>query len=264
MAKRTPTRVGREDNGPARLLIPRSEVAAKLDSRISFGRTMVDGVKAIGTYDQLNEARSKYYSWSEFNIELLRRSFSNEEEADTYRGMVIGVGGDDSPVELKDDLQGKLRRLESLKDRLELFEEPLAAPVTAPTPSPAAAAPSAGSGTVFVVHGHDDGKRELVARTVRKLTDVEPVILHEQPNRGQTVIEKLEASTSDTGFAIIILTGDDEGGVKGSGDLQPRGRQNLKFQGARPDERGWCPHLTGVSGSHTFPRAGLQVALSGE
>lgn len=47
------------------------------------------------------------------------------------------------------------------------------------------------SDRVFVVHGHDEGARESVARFLEKL-GLEPVILHEQANRGRTIIEKIE------------------------------------------------------------------------
>ena len=72
------------------------------------------------------------------------------------------------------------------------------------------------SNRVFVVHGHDEGARELVARFLMQLGFV-PIILHEQANRGGTVIEKIEAY-GDVGFAVVLLTPDDEGSVKGDAD----------------------------------------------
>jgi predicted nucleotide-binding protein len=80
---------------------------------------------------------------------------------------------------------------------------------------------------VFIVHGHDDGAREGIARFLASL-DLEPVILHEQANRGMTVIEKVEAN-SDVGFAVVILTADDEGRAKG-GIIEPRPRQNVLLE----------------------------------
>jgi hypothetical protein len=44
---------------------------------------------------------------------------------------------------------------------------------------------------IFIVHGHDDGLKEKVARFLLQLTGNEPVILHEQVNAGDTIIEKL-------------------------------------------------------------------------
>jgi predicted nucleotide-binding protein len=76
----------------------------------------------------------------------------------------------------------------------------------------------------FVVHGHDGGGRESVARFLEKL-GFEAIILHEQASRGRTVIEKVEAH-GDVGFAVVLLTPDDEGNAKGQAP-RPRARQNV-------------------------------------
>lgn len=79
---------------------------------------------------------------------------------------------------------------------------------------------------VFVVHGRDESARETVARFLEKL-DLEPVILHEQPSKGRTIIEKFE-DHADVAFAVIPLTPDDLGGLKdGQPELKPRARQNV-------------------------------------
>lgn len=64
---------------------------------------------------------------------------------------------------------------------------------------------------VFVVHGHNEALKVSTARLLEKL-DLQPVILHEQPNKGRTVIEKF-LDHSDVGFAVVLLTGDDQGGL---------------------------------------------------
>lgn len=81
---------------------------------------------------------------------------------------------------------------------------------------------------VFVVHGHDEGARETVARFLDKI-GFEPVILHEQANRGGTVIEKIEAN-SDVGFAVVLLTPDDLGRSVKEEELKPRARQNVLLE----------------------------------
>jgi predicted nucleotide-binding protein len=48
-----------------------------------------------------------------------------------------------------------------------------------------------------------------VARFLEKL-NLEVVILHEQANKGRTVIEKFEQH-SDVGFAVVLMTPDDTG-----------------------------------------------------
>jgi len=80
---------------------------------------------------------------------------------------------------------------------------------------------------IFIVHGRDDGARETVARFLERI-GLEAVILHEQANQGRTIIEKVVAN-SDVGFAIVLLTPDDEGCVKG-GTPEPRARQNVLLE----------------------------------
>ncbi len=86
---------------------------------------------------------------------------------------------------------------------------------------------SAHNRKVFVVHGREEGPREAVARFLERL-GFQPIILHEQANQGRTVIEKVE-DNSDVGFAVIILTPDDMGNLKGK-EPQPRARQNVLLE----------------------------------
>jgi predicted nucleotide-binding protein len=83
---------------------------------------------------------------------------------------------------------------------------------------------------VFVVHGHDAILKNELARLLEKL-DFVPVILHEQPDRGQTIIAKLGREMTDVGFAFIVLTPDDLGTVATEPtSLKPRARQNVVFE----------------------------------
>jgi predicted nucleotide-binding protein len=85
--------------------------------------------------------------------------------------------------------------------------------------------------SVFIVHGHNGEAKEKTARFIEKL-GFKAVILHEQVNRGKTIIEKIE-KYSNVGFAIVLYTPDDLGNVKdsaNSGELLPRARQNVIFE----------------------------------
>jgi len=88
-------------------------------------------------------------------------------------------------------------------------------------------APKTLSHRIFLVHGHDEGARETVARFLMQL-GFEPIILHEQANQGRTVIEKVEAH-GEVDFAVVLLTPDDEGCAKG-GTPVPRARQNVVLE----------------------------------
>lgn len=79
---------------------------------------------------------------------------------------------------------------------------------------------------IFVVHGHDHGRLQTVARFLEKLK-LAPVILHEQPNSGNTLIEKFEIN-ADVSYAVVLLTPDDVGAaVLNKDKLQSRARQNV-------------------------------------
>lgn len=80
---------------------------------------------------------------------------------------------------------------------------------------------------VFLVHGRQVEAREITARFLEKL-GLECVILHEQPNRGRTIIEKFE-DYADVAFALVLLTPDDVGGLfDGSqSEQKARARQNV-------------------------------------
>ena len=82
---------------------------------------------------------------------------------------------------------------------------------------------------IFVVHGHDAGTKEMVARFLSKL-DLEPIILHEQVTQGKTIIEKFE-DHADVGYAVVLITPDDTGAsIKEPENIRKRARQNVIFE----------------------------------
>ncbi|MDD4729898.1 MAG: nucleotide-binding protein [Dysgonamonadaceae bacterium] len=85
------------------------------------------------------------------------------------------------------------------------------------------------SNRVFLVHGHDKELKETTARFLEKL-GLDPIILHEQSNKGLTIIEKFE-EYSDVSFAVVLLTPDDFGGSLTSiENKNKRARQNVIFE----------------------------------
>jgi len=82
---------------------------------------------------------------------------------------------------------------------------------------------------VFVVHGRDGEAKEAVARFLSNL-GLSPIVLHEQPNEGRTIIEKFERNAR-VGFAVVLLTPDDIGGLPDAKpSLLPRARQNVVLE----------------------------------
>ena len=212
--------------GPPRLIVPADQLRQEIDERLVIGQQFID--KPTGDEEALNECRQEYYTWTEYNEALLRRSFDTAELAEDYQGRVAFafVGPRDLlPArwkELHDNIAGKMRRLRSLRDRLSLYSVHPGATVTVD--------PTASLGTeIFIVHGHDGESKVTVARFLAKLIGREPVILHEQADRGRTIIEKFEAQAARVASAIVLLTGDDEGGAVGKPQKR-RARQNVVFE----------------------------------
>jgi hypothetical protein len=85
---------------------------------------------------------------------------------------------------------------------------------------------------VFVVHGKNEYRREQVARFAGQVvgTETPVIVLREQPNEGRTVLEKFESSAAQARYAIVLLTGDDEGKALGAADFELRARQNVVFE----------------------------------
>lgn len=105
--------------------------------------------------------------------------------------------------------------------------------------SPADSAPPVGprppvdspGAPIFVVHGRDDARKHELLRLLDRTTDRDPIVLHEQPNRGATILEKFERHAQAAGFAVVLLTADDEGRLHS--DTAPpraRGRQNVVLE----------------------------------
>lgn len=84
------------------------------------------------------------------------------------------------------------------------------------------------SARIFIVHGHDNEAKVEVARLIEQ-QKLQAIILHEQPDLGLTIIEKIE-KYGDVGFAIILYTPCDEGKIRTGERYNDRARQNVVFE----------------------------------
>jgi predicted nucleotide-binding protein len=209
------------------LRVPLAEAERLVGEQLDRGRDLRD--RAITDRSALGAAHSSYSTWVEYNRDLLRRILSTDEVAVDFgrsARMMYSLGASSMQEDLADyraDIGVHVRRLESVCERLPLYSAPLATAHSVGQP----AASSVDLRRVFVVHGRD---LAAVDRVVRLLSDLslEAVVLREQPNEGRTVIEKFEAH-SDVAYAIVLLTGDDIGGLADSKpeELRLRARQNV-------------------------------------
>lgn len=99
-----------------------------------------------------------------------------------------------------------------------------------PNSPPTVGARRAADGPIFVVHGHDRAVLHEAVRVLERATAREVIVLHEQANAGRTILEKFENHAALTSFAVVLLTGDDEGGIRRSASMRVRSRQNVIFE----------------------------------
>lgn len=82
---------------------------------------------------------------------------------------------------------------------------------------------------IFIVHGHDAELKYEVSNWLHSL-EIEPIILHFQPNMGlNSILTKIEEN-SDVEAAIVLFTADDLGRAKTEKVLHDRARQNVVFE----------------------------------
>ncbi len=228
MATPRKPKIVQADKEPTQLTVGKDFFKQVLTERIQIGQEILN--RNIQTRQQLEEAKNDFSNWNDYNSELLKQSFNNEyneykkdyEQVNFYYGM-LGGRAQNELVEFQEKLQNKLKNLNKLVAKVDLMksqitEQPLAA-------SSQTISTNNDSKNVFIVHGHNNEIKVNVARTLEKL-GLNPIILHEQPNAGKTIIEKFETH-SDVGFAIILLTDDDLGKAKGDENSNPRARQNV-------------------------------------
>lgn len=75
--------------------------------------------------------------------------------------------------------------------------------------------------TVFIIHGHDNGLKTEVQLLLTR-AGVNNLVLHEQPDKGRTIIDKLVGESSNSNYAIALLSPDDK-----LADGSTRARQNV-------------------------------------
>lgn len=78
---------------------------------------------------------------------------------------------------------------------------------------------------VFVVHGQNESARDEVVKFLSRVGLI-GIVLHDQPNMGRHLLTKFIEEAELVTFAIVLMTDDDVGGLKGD-KLAPRARQNV-------------------------------------
>ena len=224
-----------EERTLSKLLVSKEEADNRLKAQIEAGQQLHD--RRINSEDELDIAIMEANNWSDYNTDLLESLFDSsaiknrymrfnyhrlsEDQIDVYRlaGYYI-----DEVKEYRESLAHSINNLAGICQRLELYGE------LSDISQQDATNKEVGD-EVFIVHGRDDEAKLMVARFVEKL-GIEAIILHEKPSSGRTIIEKIEKHAEKAGFAIVLITPDDLGGLKDSLDVEPnpRARQNVVFE----------------------------------
>ena len=193
-------------------------IVEKIQQRIKKGKalcTLEDDFKLLDPQNT-KVFRNDCVRWSDRNMRLLDRLLGDLWGYIPFDPTIANVhGGLVAMRESINSLVDICEELDIYEEHSELTNTPLQ---------------SFGDG-IFIVHGRDDGAKETVARFVEN-EGMNAIILHEQPSEGKTIIEKIVKYSDDVGFAIVLITPDDVGGLEGEADDErnPRPRQNVVFE----------------------------------
>ena len=231
-----------------KLTVPKSEAEQKIALQISKGndlllrlseainhdkwripRIEIEFGKKANNYDEWRAIEIEFDKWDSYSYSLLGYLFTTSEQRENYKATrfvrVRNINERANIAEKMDNLREAIRvlvgALESCKEQLELF------PSGYLEKSTSVLSTNVGSKKIFIVHGHDNGLKETVARFLEKL-DLDPVILHEKASRGNTLIEKFERYAYEASFAVVLFTPDDV--VYNMKEQNHRPRQNVIFE----------------------------------
>jgi predicted nucleotide-binding protein len=217
--------------GNVRLIVNVEIMSGKIDAQLEKGKEILTLPRA--TVDQVQEFQDRFFTWSEYTSTLLENSFEvkgvmtfspkNEFGASDIDILDIKTGAPKTSqyvsAVVSSNLAKKIRVLESIGKRLEIWHE---------TPLPAEM--QATGEAIFLVHGHDHESREYVRNFLLRCSSREVIVLDEKPGSGADILGKLLTNAQQAAYAVVLLTGDDEGRVASASDWRKRARQNVVLE----------------------------------
>jgi predicted nucleotide-binding protein len=215
------------------LIIPKEEFKSQIIEQISQGKQF--GIKNITTENQLSAIEKEFDIWDDYNNELLKSSFNNtgNEYRNSYKssGQMIGVSEVMRGISihntqyrlktLKERIEAKINELESLLAKVNLIHSEVEETRTTIAEKEASIY---SKDTVFIIHGHDDSMKKAVQLFISR-AGLKDIVLHEQPDKSRTVIEKLIEEGNSASYVIALLSPDDT-----QEDGTVRARQNVVLE----------------------------------
>lgn len=188
-------------------------------------------IKDNQIYDKYLNERDRWKTWPGDDSVQWRLPTKFEEAKSLIFNLYHNVGdlgeeGYSLPKELTSEIHGNTdNAIHSFNNHfLDYFKEVINEIVAANPEIEYNTAEKINGKTVFIIHGHDDGlKTEIQLLLIR--AGVNNIVLHEQPDKGRTIIDKLVEESFDSNYAIALLSPDDIL-IDGS----KRARQNVIFE----------------------------------
>jgi predicted nucleotide-binding protein len=183
-----------------------------------------DGVLSIGIKSLLDTVRSAPFVDSHARTNIKVKAFwLGRDFWETNHDYQVNDNYESCALILVDE-----NLAEKGKEKIELTAKILLMQARFSFKKPKEANVATGKGDIFIVHGHDEVAKQQVARLLTKL-ELNPIILHEQPNSGRTIIEKFEDYATKTSYAVVLMTPDDDL-VDKNGKTIKRTRQNVVLE----------------------------------
>jgi predicted nucleotide-binding protein len=206
---------------------PQGPTLSPKQARIELERSL-KRAKELSQEQPLTKQR--YDAWRGSAFEMLKAAFG---ESHTHISSFVGqtrVVPTFGPVPEHEQERGRRERLKEKIAFLEAVIEEFP-PIDVQTHNTKIDPTSLNK--VFIVHGHNDALKYEIAHSLQR-AGLDVTILHEQPNKGRTVLEKFSEHAAEAGFAVVLLTADDIGRVKEAESTVvwelPRARQNVVFE----------------------------------
>ncbi len=202
---------------------------SKAIERLTRARKEIPKLKNLSTFSP------EFEKWRRNTEVAIENTFGKEDRHiedftnvhDSFSVVSSGTSDYEFQQRYEEDLESADSVLESMIEEIEEYwEDEDGAEVSSSPPRDE----RTDTNKVFVVHGRDHATRDTVARLIEKL-GLKALILDEQADKGRTIIEKFEQEAKEVRFAVVLLTADDEGRLRGEeADLKPRARQNVIFE----------------------------------
>jgi len=220
----------RKEKPRTALIIDRELFSKKLSEQISKGRKL--DFTSFQKVEELEQREKEYALWNDYNEEFLKASFNNlaNEYRSSYTGSgsMIGIHEIHNGASIYDpifraktliqQIEAKTNVLESILMKVDLIPSEIEGTTSIKSSSTKI---STINPIVFIIHGHDEEMKRSVQLFLNR-AELQDIVLHEQPDKSRTVIEKLIEESENAGYVIALLSPDD---VQGDGTL--RARQNV-------------------------------------